>query len=84
MERFKVTDLGGKKVMMGFDGSGWRILESLELTTSGVCPACGMDTATSPAAYYAVPRPKHKGKDAVTLCTHVSAEVEQAKKCLGV
>jgi hypothetical protein len=28
MGRFKATALGGKKVMMAFDGSGWRILAS--------------------------------------------------------
>ena len=84
MERFKLTDLGSKKVTMAFDGSGWRIVESLEIKTSGVCPACGMDTTASPAACYSVPRPKHKGKDAIALCTHASAEVEEARKCLGV
>jgi len=82
MERFKVTDLGSKKAMMAFDGSGWRIIESLEVKSDGVCPACVLDTATSPAAYYTVPRPKQKGKGAVALCTHALAEVEEARKCL--
>jgi len=80
MERFKLTDLRSKKVTMAFDGSGWRIIESLEIKTRGVCPACGMDTAASPAAYYTVPRPKHKGKDAIALCTHTPTAVEEAKK----
>ena len=84
MERFKVTDLGSKKAMMAFDGSGWRIIESLEVKSDGVCPACGMDTAASPAAYYTVPRPKHRGKGAVALCTHALAEVAEARKCLEV
>jgi hypothetical protein len=82
MERFKLTDLGNKKVMMAFDGSGWRIIESLEVKLSGNCPACGMDTSSSPGAYYAVPRPKNKGKAALALCTHAPAEVEEARKCL--
>ena len=84
MERFKATGLGSKKVTMAFDGSGWRILESLEIKAEGICPACGMDTATASAAYYTVPRPKQRGKGAVTLCTHQPAEVEEARKCLGV
>jgi len=80
MERFKLTDLGNKKVMMAFDGSGWRIVESLEIKSGGICPACGVDTSASPAAYYTVPRPKQKGKEAIALCTHRPAEVEEAKK----
>jgi hypothetical protein len=83
MERFKLTDLGGKKVIMAFDGSGWRVIESLEVKSSGVCPACGVDTAAAPGAYYAVPRPKHKGKEAVVLCTHQPAEVEEARKVVS-
>jgi len=83
MERFKLTDLGSKKLMMAFDGSGWRIIESLEIKTEGVCSACGRDTAASPAAYYTVPRPKHKGKGAIALCTHALAEVEEAKKVVS-
>ncbi len=84
MERFKVTDLGSKKTMMAFDGSGWRIIDSLEVKSGGVCPACGVDTSTSPAAYYTVPRPKHKGKGTIALCTHALAEVEEARKWLEV
>ena len=83
MERFKLTDLGSKKVIMAFDGSGWRITESFEVKAAGVCPACGGDTAASPAVYYTVPRPKHKGKEPVVLCTHQPAEVEEARKCLA-
>jgi len=80
MERFRVTDLGNKKALMAFDGSGWRIIEALELKSEGACPACGKDTALAPAAYYTVPRPKHKGKGALGLCTHVPGEVEEAKR----
>jgi hypothetical protein len=82
MERFKLMDLGSKKVMLAFDGSGWRVIESLEVWTTGHCPACGLDTFSFPGAYYTVPRPKNKGKDAVVLCTHAAAEVEEARKCL--
>jgi hypothetical protein len=39
MERFKVADLGEKRVVMAFDGSGWRITESVEIHAGGVCPA---------------------------------------------
>ncbi len=83
MERFKLTDLGSKKLMMAFDGSGWRIIESLEIKTDGVCSACGRDTAAAPAACYTVPLPKHKGKGAIALCTHALAEVEEAKKVVS-
>lgn len=80
MERFKLTDLGSKKVTMAFDGSGWRIVDTLAIKASGPCPSCGVDTSTSPSAYYTVPRPKQKGKDAIVLCTHLPAEVEEARK----
>jgi hypothetical protein len=83
MERFKVADLGAKKVMMAFDNSGWRIIETLEIKASGVCPTCGVDTAATPGVYYTVPRPRHKGKDALALCSHVPEEVENAKLVLG-
>jgi len=83
MERFKVTDLGGRKAVMAFDGSGWRIIESLEVKSGGVCPACRKDTTTAPAAYYTVPRPKHKGKGAIALCTHAPVEVEEAKRVVS-
>jgi hypothetical protein len=80
MARFKVTDLGSKQVVMAFDGSGWRVIESLAVKSNGACPACGVDTSATPGAYYSVPRPKHKGKDAAVLCTHQPAEVEEAKR----
>src|SRR5262245_24059326 len=83
MERFRVTDLGHKKALMVFDGSGWRIIESLEVKSEGTCPACGKDATTSPAAYYTLPRPKHKGKGAIALCTHAPVEVEEAKKVVS-
>ena len=83
MERFRVTDLGHKRALMAFDGSGWRMIESLELKSAGACPACGKDTTTAPAAYYTVPRPKHKGKGAIALCTHAPGEVEEAKRVVS-
>jgi hypothetical protein len=84
MELFKVSDLGGRKVVMAFDGSGWRVTEKVEVRTSGPCPACGVDTSASPGAHYAIPRPENKGKEPVVLCSHEPGEVEQAKKCLSV
>lgn len=80
MERFKLTDLGSKKVAMAFDGSGWRIVDTLATKSEGPCPSCGVDTSIAPSAYYTVPRPKQKGKDAIILCTHLPAEVEEARK----
>jgi hypothetical protein len=84
MERFKVTDLGDKKVVMAFDGSGWRVTEMVELKSNGSCPACGRDTSASPGVYYTVSRAKHKGKEPVCLCIHEPDEVEKARRVLGV
>ena len=64
-------------------GSGVQVWARVK-AEDGVCPACGRDTAASPAVYYTVPRPKHKGKEPIALCTHQPAEVEEARKCLGV
>ncbi|HXG21275.1 MAG TPA: hypothetical protein VNN62_19635 [Methylomirabilota bacterium] len=83
MERFKVSDLGAKKVLMAFDNSGWRVIDVLAVKASGACPACGANTALSPGVYYTVPRPKNKGKDALMLCSHAPDEVENAKKILA-
>lgn len=82
MEHFKVTDLGNKKVVMAFDGSGWRVTESCEIKSNGPCPACGMDTSASSGVYYTVARAKHKGKAPVALCSHEPAWVEEARRCL--
>lgn len=84
MERFKVTDLGEKRVVMAFDGSGWRITESVEIHAGGVCPACGTDTQASPGVLYTVPRAKHKGKDPLVRCMHQAEVVEEARRVLGV
>lgn len=83
MARFKLTDLGNKTVVMASDGSGWRIVEAAEVKTAGACPACGVDTAASPGVYYTVPRPRHKGKEPLALCTHQPAEVEEAQQVLA-
>ena len=83
MERFRVTDLGDKKVVMAFDGSGWRITESCEVKTDGPCPACGIDTTAAPGVCYTVARAKQKGKDPLALCSHEPTWVEEARRCLA-
>ena len=83
MEHFKITDLGDKKVIMAFDGSGWRIAETCEIKSNGPCPACGVDTIATPGVYYTVARARHKGRAPLVLCSHETTWVEEAKKCLG-
>lgn len=84
MGRFKMADLGDKKVVMAFDGSGWRLIEALKVQSSGTCPACGKDTAASPSVSYAVSRAKHKGKEPIILCTHQADVVEEARKMVSI
>ena len=82
MEHFKTTHLGGKRVVMVFDGSGWRITESCEVKSVGTCPACGVDTTKTPGVFYTIARAKHKGKEPIALCSHESSLVNEARQCL--